>query len=117
MRAALDAGRIVPIDPQPVAVRRARREPRAWDDHVELVRDLVDDVVVVRESDVEEGMRYLWREHGLRVEGSAAIGVGALLAGRIDVAGRPVCVVTGMNVDEETLARVLGSDGASRVRA
>jgi threonine dehydratase len=62
-------------------------------------------------------MRYLWREHRLPVEGSAAIGVGALLAGRIDVAGAPVCIVTGMNVDDETLTRVLGHDDASRVRA
>ena len=117
MRAALDAGRIVPIDPQPSLCDGLGGNLEPGTITYELVRDLVDDVVVVRESDVEEGMRYLWREHGLRVEGSAAIGVGALLAGRIDVAGRPVCVVTGMNVDEETLARVLGSDDASRVRA
>ena len=55
---------------------------------------------------------------GCVVEGSAAIGVGALLAGRIDVAGRPSSASSrACNVDEETLARVLGSDDASRVRA
>jgi threonine dehydratase len=110
MRAALDAGRIVPIDPLPSLCDGLGGNLEAGTITFELVRDHVDDVVVVSEDDVEEGMRHLWREHGLRVEGSAAIGVGALLAGRIDVAGRPVCVVTGMNVDEETFARVVGGE-------
>jgi threonine dehydratase len=110
MRAALDAGRIVRIDPQPSLCDGLGGNLEAGTITYELVRDLVDDVVVVGEHDVEEGMRYLWREHGLRVEGSAAIGVGALLAGRIEVEGRPVCVITGANVDDETLARVLGRE-------
>jgi threonine dehydratase len=110
MRAALDSGRVVTIDPQPSLCDGLGGNLEAGTITFEIVRDHVDDVVVVRERDVEEGMRYLWREHRLRVEGSAAIGVGALIAGRIDVAGRPVCVVTGMNVDDETFTRVVGAE-------
>jgi threonine dehydratase len=110
MRAALDVGRIVTIDPRPSLCDGIGGNLEPGTITFGLVRDHVDDVVVVREHDVEEGMRFLWREHGLRVEGSAAIGVGALLAGRIDVAGRAACVVTGMNVDDETFTRVVGAE-------
>jgi threonine dehydratase len=107
MRAALDAQGIVRIDPLPSLCDGLGGNLEHGSITYELVRDHVDDVVVVSEADVANGMRHLWREDGLEVEGSAAIGVGALLAGRIEVVGRPVCVITGANVDEEAFAQVV----------
>jgi threonine dehydratase len=44
------------------------------------------------------------------VEGSGAVGVAALLAGKIDVTGRRVGVIlSGGNVDEAVLLSVLGT--------
>lgn len=74
-----------------------------------LLRDLADEVLVAGEEEVAEGMRFLHREHGLVAEGAGAIGVGALLAGRIARDAPLVCVVTGRNVSEDVLTRVLGS--------
>jgi threonine dehydratase len=74
-----------------------------------LLRELADDVLVVTEEDVRQGMRFLHREHGIVAEGAGAIGVGALLAGRIASDAPVVCLVTGRNVTEEALTAVLGS--------
>ena len=74
----------------------------------ELTRRYVDEVVVVAEEEIEEGMRFLWRHHELVAEGAGATAVAALLAGRVRATGTVVAVVTGRNVDEATLARVLG---------
>lgn len=72
----------------------------------ELVERWVDDLRLVPETSIAAAMRWLWREEGLRVEGSAAVGVAALLDG-VRLPG-PVCVVlTGRNVDDATWNRVL----------
>jgi len=73
-----------------------------------MVSDLVDAVVLVAESSIETAMRSLvWRER-LVSEGAAATGVGALLQGGLGLEGARVGVmVTGRNVDESVLRRIL----------
>ena len=73
----------------------------------ELVRDYVDDVVEVTEEEIEDAMRFFFREHGLVAEGAGATAVAALRAGRVEVAGETVAVVSGRNVSAETFANVL----------
>lgn len=109
IHAALAAGEIVPVEVLPSLADglAGNLEPGAIT--VELVRRHVDDVVVVAEEDVAEGMRFLWREHGIVVEGSGAIAAGALLTGRIERSGTTVCLVTGRNVAEDLFAGVVAS--------
>ena len=80
-----------------------------------LVRDLVDEAVLVDEAEIAAGMRHAFREERLVVEGSGAVGIAALLAGRIGgggVAGRRVAlVVSGNNVDMEAFGRVVLDGG------
>jgi threonine dehydratase len=73
-----------------------------------MARQLVDDVVLVDEEGVADGMRWVADAHHLMVEGSAALGVAALRAGLGGLAGRRVAVVlTGRNVDVDTYRGVL----------
>ena len=68
----------------------------------------VDEVRLVSEARIAAAMRWLWKEHHVRVEGSAAVGMAALLDG-LKLPG-PLCVVlTGCNVDDATWDRVLAS--------
>jgi len=72
-----------------------------------LVSDLVDRVALVAESSIELAMRELIRRERLIAEGAAATAVGAILQG-LDLAGRKVGVIlSGRNVDAETLRRIL----------
>jgi threonine dehydratase len=108
MRAALDAGRIVPISLRPTIADGLGGNIESGSVTFELVRDHVDDVVVVREEEIEAAIRHLAERHGLVVEGAGAVAVAALLAGKVDArGGRPVALVTGRNIAAETLARLL----------
>lgn len=71
------------------------------EDSFAYVSRWVDDIHLVPERLIAEAMRWLWREEHLRVEGSAAVGMAALLEGlRLPA---PLCVVlSGSNVDPET---------------
>jgi threonine dehydratase len=77
---------------------------------VELCRRSLAAVVAVSEDEIERAMRHLVSEYGLVAEGSGAVAVAALLAGKVTPEGRTVAVVTGRNVTLETFAGVL--DGA-----
>ncbi len=65
----------------------------------------------VSEAEIEAAVRFLALDCGLVVEGAGAVGVAALLAGRVPAAGQVVVLLTGRNIDPATLARVLTAAG------
>jgi threonine dehydratase len=73
-----------------------------------LVREWLDDVVVVPEDDVAEAMVLLMERAKLVVEGAGAVGVAALLGGQATAAptGTTVVVLSGGNVDAGLLASI-----------
>ncbi len=73
-----------------------------------LVRQWLDDVVVVPEDDVAEAMVLLMEKAKLVVEGAGAVGVAALLGGQVAPAasGTTVVVLSGGNVDAGLLASI-----------
>jgi threonine dehydratase len=73
-----------------------------------LLRDWVDDVVVVGEEETAEAMVQLLERAKLVVEGAGAVGVAALLGGQVIVPeeGTTVAVLSGGNVDAGLLASV-----------
>jgi threonine dehydratase len=70
---------------------------------------VVDDVVLVSEESIGEAMVNLLRRERMVVEGSGAVGVAALLSGRVAASGTVCVVLTGSNVDGERLGKLLGS--------
>jgi threonine dehydratase len=67
----------------------------------ELCRQLVEDVALVSEDEMAEAIRLLHRDHDLKVEGGGAVGVAAVLAGRLPLDGPTVVVVSGGNIGED----------------
>ena len=74
-----------------------------------LAKRLVDDVLLVDEDAIAGAMRWAWNGPRYRLEGSGALGIAALLSGRLGkLAGRRVAVVlTGGNIDEPSFESVL----------
>ena len=108
-RTALDAGRPVPITPGPTLADGLGGNLEPGSVTFDLVRRTVADVVTVTEDEIATAMRFLAREHGLIAEGSAAVGVAALLTRRaVPAQGATVVVITGRNIAASTLAAVLG---------
>lgn len=72
-----------------------------------LLRDWVDDIVEVGEEDTAAAMVLLLQRAKLVVEGAGAVGVAALLAGKVaPVEGTTVAVLSGGNVDAGLLASI-----------
>ena len=73
-----------------------------------LVRELVDDIVTVHDTSVEQGMNLLLEIEKVVVEGAGAAGIAALLEHPDRLRDREVGVVlTGGNVDPRLLASVI----------
>jgi threonine dehydratase len=66
-------------------------------------------LAAVSEDELRAAMRWLFQEHGLVVEGAGAVGVAAVLAGKLDIPrDRQVAVVlTGRNITRDRYADVL----------
>ncbi|MGL4911398.1 MAG: threonine ammonia-lyase [Romboutsia sp.] len=77
----------------------------------EIIKELVDEVVVVEESEIAQGMLFLVENQKLVAEGSGAVSTAALLSGKYIPAKdeNVVCVISGGNVDVNTLYRVIGT--------
>ncbi len=75
-----------------------------------MVRELVDDAVLVSEEEIAAAMAGAMRQHRLVVEGGGAVGLAAAMRRRLGGAGRRVAiVVSGGNVDAAVLQQVLGT--------
>jgi threonine dehydratase len=73
-----------------------------------LLQRYVDNMVLVSEDQIAEAMVLLIERAKLVVEGAGAVGVAALMAGKVDVRGRRTAVVlSGGNVDINLVARVV----------
>jgi threonine dehydratase len=74
-----------------------------------LVQRWVDELVVVEEDDIAEAIVFLLERAKLVVEGAGAVGVAALLSGRIELSrpGPTAVVLSGGNVDAGLLAQIV----------
>ena len=76
-----------------------------------IVQQVVDDIVLVSESDLEEALSLLLQIEKTVVEGAGAAGLAAVLAHRERFAGKKIgLVLTGGNIDTRLLANVLLRD-------
>ncbi|HTG82183.1 MAG TPA: threonine ammonia-lyase [Geobacteraceae bacterium] len=73
-----------------------------------IVRELVDEVVLVEEEEIAQAIVALLERTKLLVEGAGAVTLAALLNGKVSgVAGRTVCLLSGGNIDVKTIAVVV----------
>jgi threonine dehydratase len=109
LSAALEAGEPVRIEPSSVA--DGLNAPFTGAGTLEVCRERVDQVVLVSEDEIADGMRFLYTRAKLACEPAGAAAVAALLAGRIEVEpGAPVvAVVSGGNADPKVVAGILAS--------
>lgn len=56
----------------------------------------------VTDDQIRTAMRWLFHEHGLVAEGAGAAGVAAVLAGKTEVTGRSVVIISGRNITAPT---------------
>ncbi len=95
---SLRAGRIVTND-HPVTIADGLRA-NLGDKTFPIIRELVDEIVLVKEEEIVHAMRLLFERVKLVVEPSGAVGLAAALCGRLNVQGKRVGIIlSGGNVD------------------
>jgi threonine dehydratase len=103
---SLAAGHPIELETTPtiadgIAVRRPGDVP------FEMIRSLVDDVVTVTEDDIARALLVLLERAKQVVEPAGAVGVAAILSGKIVPTGTTVSILSGGNIDPLLLQRVV----------
>jgi threonine dehydratase len=112
VRVAVEGGH-APIDVKPTLADGLAGNIESGSVTVDIVRRHVDDIVSVTEDEIADAIRFLATQHGLVVEGSGAVGVAALLHGRINAGeGSTVVLLTGRNIAPKVLADLLSAPGS-----
>ncbi|WOS66850.1 hydroxyectoine utilization dehydratase EutB [Sinorhizobium fredii] len=76
-----------------------------------MCSELVDDIILLTEAEIAAGMRHAYTQEREVVEGAGAVGIAALLAGKIKITGGPIAVIlSGRNVDMGLHLRVMNGE-------
>ncbi|MEL7256756.1 MAG: hydroxyectoine utilization dehydratase EutB [Pseudomonadota bacterium] len=76
----------------------------------QMTRDLVDDIVLLSEAEIAPAIRHAyWQEHQI-IEGSGAVGIGALLAGKVKPKGETAVLLSGGNIDMALHHRIVSGE-------
>ncbi len=103
LTSALRAGRPVPIETRPSFISGAGA-PSVLREMWPLINRLVDGSVVVPEASVADAVRTLFLKNKLVVEGAGAIALAGALSRDFR---KTVCIVSGGNIDAETMIAIL----------
>jgi threonine dehydratase len=76
----------------------------------ELCHRFVDEIILVSEAEIYKGMRSLFLSDRIVAEGGGAVGVAALLAGKIRPSGVTAMIISGQNVDMSLFLRIANGD-------
>ena len=108
VRRALDAGHAVRLD-STQTVADGLAAPFAGERNLEIIKREVDDVVLISDDAILNGLRFLIARARIVAEPAGAAAVGALLCGAVKprTGERVVAIVSGGNVDPERLAGFL----------
>ena len=85
----------------------------------QMVRNLVDDIILVSEEEIADGMFYAFNIHHLVVEGAGAIGISAILSGKLTTASKEtvVMLLSGGKVDVSLLTQIASTRYAEKKTA
>ena len=116
-RRSLAAGERVRIDvPRTIADGLQASEPGELT--FEVNRRRVDEVVTVSDEEIVDAMAFLFDRLKVVAEPSGAVGVAALLAGKVDAQGRDAgVVISGGNVGAARFAELVATRGTAPARA
>ena len=112
MARSLERGEIVPVEPgAPNTFCDAIMTPRVSPITLAILRDRKAQALSVSDGEVADAIRFAWARHDLVVEPGAAVGLAALLAGKIPPTEDTVVVLSGGNVDPALHDRIIAEAG------
>ena len=82
----------------------------------EIIREVVDEVITVDEDDIARALLVLLERAKLVVEPAGAVGVAAILAGKVQHTGTTVAILSGGNIDPLVMERIISHGLAASER-
>ncbi len=117
MQRSLAAGRPIDVEELPTLADSLGGGIGLANKHTfEMVKALVDDVVLVSEAEIAAAIRTAHAEAGEVIEGAAAVGMAALAAGKVRTSGPVVVVLSGRNIDMALHARIVAGETPDLLR-
>jgi len=107
LHAALVHGGLVPVDVHDSLADGLSGNVEAGSITFGLMQTHVKEVGLVSETAIANAMRWMLRNEHVLVEGSAAVGIAALLEHKLDVSGPVAVILTGRNVAPTVLSKLL----------
>lgn len=109
MGRSLESGEIVPVGPDaPETFCDAIMTPRVSPLTFGILHHRHARALSVSDGEVEDAIRFAWEKHGIVVEPGAAVGLAAVLAGKLEPIEDTVVVLSGGNIDPSLHARIVG---------
>ncbi|MGF1624964.1 MAG: hydroxyectoine utilization dehydratase EutB [Alphaproteobacteria bacterium] len=75
-----------------------------------IVRDLVDEILLLDEAEIAEAIRHAYAVEQEVIEGAGAVGIGALLAGKLALSGPTVLLCSGRNIAMDLHRRIINGE-------
>jgi threonine dehydratase len=76
----------------------------------DIVREYVDQLVVLEEEEIAAGIRHAYFDEQTIVEGGGAVGIAALLAGKVEPGEKTVVLLSGRNIDMELHRKIINRE-------
>jgi len=75
-----------------------------------MVREYVDDIVLLEEEEIADGIRHAYFSEQVIVEGGGAVGLAALLAGKADPGEKTIALLSGKNIDMQLHRKIINNE-------
>ena len=109
MARSLEIGEIVPVEADaPDTFCDALQTPRVSPITFRILQDRQAKALAVSDDEAFAAVRLAWEKHGLVVEPGGAVGLAAVIAGKIEPRKDTVVVLSGGNIDPALHARIIG---------
>lgn len=75
-----------------------------------MVRDYVDEIVLLSETEIADGIRHAYFEEQVILEGGGAVGIAALLAGKVSPGRKTIVLLSGKNIDMQLHRKIINQE-------
>ena len=107
MHRCLEEGRLVTLEDEPTLADALAGGLGGENRYTfPICRELVDETILVSEEEIARAMAFLMNSHRVVAEGGGAVGVAAVMSGRLRPGGIVAVVVSGGNVDLPLLFKI-----------
>ncbi len=74
---------------------------------VPLCQQYTDQIVLVEENEILNAIHWMFREHGWVIEGAAAVGIAAIVSGKVTPLAQTAIIISGGNIDADKFLKIV----------